>query len=145
MSNRYSIMGHPSEIKITVSGVSGVDEDPGAEEHTKSNPYSNLVERAVRYVGDRGGCVDEHALIAYVFGSSGPTEMWQPLLRQILATDERLLLRADERWALSRMPIAQPGGMLSDFVAIDVETTGLQPLRQRVIEVALVRFKAGEV
>jgi DNA polymerase-3 subunit epsilon len=108
-------------------------------------PYANLIERALRFVGERDGSVAEDALIAYVFGSSGSASMWQPLLRQILAGDERLLLRPDGRWSLARMPVAQSGGLLAEFVAVDVETTGLQPLRQRIIEVALVRFRDGEI
>ena len=39
----------------------------------------------------------------------------------------------------------QPGETVDfpEFVAVDVETTGLRPLHQRVIEVALIRFRDG--
>ena len=117
----------------------------GLESNTGAIPYANLVQRALQYVTDRGGSVLEDALIAFVFGANGATAMWQPLLRQILSQDDRLVLRPDGRWTLAQLPVSTSGGMLSEFVAIDVETTGLQPLRQRVIEVALIRFRDGDI
>ena len=55
------------------------------------------------------------------------------------------MLRPDGLWSLANAVRPTGAGLLSDFVAIDVETTGLQPLRQRVIEIALVRYTNGEV
>ena len=107
-------------------------------------PYLNLTERAYEYVRERGGSVTEDALIAFVFGAAGPPSLWQPLLRQILEGDDRLLLRPDGRWSLANIAQAPQAGLLSNFVAIDVETTGLQPLRQRVIEIALIRYRSGQ-
>ena len=34
---------------------------------------------------------------------------------------------------------------LSTFVAIDFETTGLDPYHDRIIEIAAIRFKNGEI
>ncbi len=106
-------------------------------------PYSHLGERAVRFIRDRGGSVSEDALIAFVFGTSGPPSLWQPLLQTLLTGEDRLVLRPDGRWSLAAAIVPSSQDMLSDFVAIDVETTGLQPLQQRVIEIALVRFSNG--
>ena len=108
-------------------------------------PYTNLGERAVGFVRDKGGSVTEEALIAFVFGTSGPPSLWQPLLRQVLSAEDRLLIRPDGRWSLIQPILSAPSGALSSFVAIDVETTGLHPLTQRIIEIALVRFTDGEV
>jgi len=108
-------------------------------------PYTHLGERAVGFVQDKGGSVTEESLIAFVFGTSGPPSLWQPLLRQVLASEDRLLIRPDGRWSLIRPILSAPTGALSSFVAIDVETTGLHPLSQRIIEIALVRFTDGDV
>lgn len=108
-------------------------------------PYVHLTERAYRYVSERGGSVAEDALIAFVFGSAGPPSLWQPLLRQILSSEHRLVLRPDERWSLAVMNPSSSGGALLDFVALDVETTGLQAQRQRVIDIALIRYTGGQV
>lgn len=116
-----------------------------AGESSVGAPYLHLSERAVAFVRERGGSVTDEALIAFVFGATGPASLWQPLLRQILDGDDRLLLRPDGRWSLSNLAPPPGSGSLTDFVSIDVETTGLHPVRQRVIEIALIRYTAGEI
>ena len=119
--------------------ASAVPQSPGGV------PYLHLTERAVTYVRDHGGCVPEDALIAFVFGNTGAPALWQSLLRQILDQDDRLIFRPDGSWSLAIQAPHAGASSLTDFVAVDVETTGLQPLRQRVIEVALIRYKCGEI
>jgi len=53
-------------------------------------------------------------------------------------------MRADGAWLLaSAEPVRDDVELLREFVVLDVETTGLSPARQRVIEVAVVRFEGG--
>lgn len=107
--------------------------------------YETLCDRAVTFVTEHGGASPEDLLIEYVFGNSGPRSMWRPLLRTVLGEDDRLVFRADGMWGL--IGEAQSGdgiALLGDFVAVDVETTGLRPLTQRIIEVALYRYHDGE-
>ena len=109
------------------------------------NRYLALCERAAEFILHHGGAVDEDRLIQYVFGQAGSPSLWRPLLRSILAHDERLVFRPEGAWAVLGQ---EPDGLLTDllldaFVVIDVETTGLRPLRQRVIEVACIRYRAG--
>ena len=104
--------------------------------------YAHLVQRATAYVRGAGGAVSEDALIVHVFGTMGTPSLWRPLLRRFLGDDGELVLRADGCWAL---PAAAGGDatLLSEFVAVDVETTGLRPLHQRITEVGLIRFVNG--
>lgn len=132
--------------------VGGVD-DPGtgavaaaslAPRGAGSDRYSFLTERAAAFVRERGGSVHEDLLIAHVFGNAGHLALWRPLLRQMLGRDEGLTLRPDGCWAVPAVvPIAGAEPLLAEFVAIDVETTGLKPANQRVIELAAVRFRNG--
>lgn len=116
--------------------------DPAAE----SPRYSALCERAVALIVQRGGAIPEDLLIGHVFGNTGSLDMWRPLLRSVMQADGRVSFRADGMWTLrgSDAPGALPGLLLDEFVAIDVETTGLKPRQQRVIEVALIRYKGGQ-
>lgn len=103
-----------------------------------------LCDRAVAFVETRGGVVNEDMLIDHVFGSSGSPAIWRPLLRTVLEADERVTFRANGEWFMPQAEVADAGKLLlGDFVALDVETTGLQASRHRVIEVALLRFRNG--
>jgi DNA polymerase-3 subunit epsilon len=111
----------------------------GASDHR----YTALTDRAAEYVQRRGGAVHEDDLIAHVFGTGSPPSLWRPLLLRVLEGTDLLTLCPDGYW---RNPSAlQPIGELGsfDFIAIDVETTGLGPTRHRVIEVAAIRFSGG--
>lgn len=108
--------------------------------------YQVLCERAVAFVEAHGGAVHEDRLVGHVFGNSGSLTLWRPLLRSVLQADERVVFRADGFWALAGLRSGSGGSTLLDaFVAIDVETTGLRPLKQRVIEVALYRYRDGHL
>jgi hypothetical protein len=65
------------------------------------------------------------------------------LLRSVLGQHEGLKLRGDGAWLLANGPPQSGIGPLEEFVVVDVETTGLQPSRQRIIEIAIVRFSGG--
>jgi DNA polymerase III epsilon subunit family exonuclease len=108
--------------------------------------YEALSESAVAFVTAHGGSVHEDALVAHVFGRSASPALWRSLLQSALVAEERLSYTADGRWILSAGLPGAPvtaESLLSRFIAIDVETTGLKPTSQRIIEVALVRFEDG--
>jgi DNA polymerase-3 subunit epsilon len=118
----------------------------GSNQHStgaNDQHYTALTDRAAEYVQRRGGAVHEDELIAHVFGSSSPPSLWRPLLSSVLESSDLLALCPDGFW---RNPAAlrldgEVGAF--DFVAIDVETTGLGPTRHRIIEVAAIRFSGG--
>ncbi|MGH9176261.1 MAG: exonuclease domain-containing protein, partial [Vicinamibacterales bacterium] len=63
--------------------------------------------------------------------------LWRPLLRSVLKDLPGVTLRADGVWTTREIDaeIEFP----TEFVVLDVETTGLKPTQQRIIEVALIR------
>lgn len=114
-----------------------------AGSEARDDPYAGLRQRAYLFLRERDGAVPEEELIEHVFGSSGNPALWRPLLRQVLGADDRLDLRADGYWALRGTAPVSNGLLPTDFVVIDIETTGLRPLRQRIIEVAAIRYRGG--
>jgi DNA polymerase-3 subunit epsilon len=104
-----------------------------------------LARRAEAFITAHGGQASEDLLVSHVFGSAGSVALWRPLLREVLGRHDRLKLRGDGAWLLADQS-AQPGsGALDEFVVLDVETTGLQPSRQRIIEIAVARFSGGVI
>ncbi len=121
--------------------VAAEPDQPAASSH-----YSSLIERALAFIRSKGGAVHEDLLIVHVFGNRGHVTMWRPLLRNALAPCPDVSLRVDGYWVvadLAELPRVDNGPLLREFVAIDVETTGLRPVNQRVIEIGAVRFRDG--
>lgn len=106
--------------------------------HTEPEQYQNLVNRAVACIDNHGGTLDDARLVAHVFGVSGSPKLWAPLLNDILLADGRVSKLPNGWW--STRPVVQHGDLPSDFVVLDVETTGLKPRQHRMIEIALIRY-----
>ena len=121
-------------------------EDPAADVVLAESaaPFASLVERAEAFVVEHGGRASEDLLISHVFGSSTSPALWRPLLRDVLAKHDNLTLRADGSWFLANQQV-DTAAPLEEYVVLDVETTGLQASRQRIIEIALVRMAHGHV
>lgn len=132
---------------MSIQWTSSTDEQAtGSDEPSAPAQYSSLIERALAFIRDKGGAVHEDLLIVHVFGNRGHVTMWRPLLRNALAPCPDLSLRIDGYWVvadLADLPRVDNGPLLREFVAIDVETTGLRPVNQRVIEIGAVRFRDG--
>ena len=120
-----------------------IEEDPVSGADGSGVPFLHLARRAEAFVTEQGGRASEDLLISHVFGSTGSPELWRPLLRSVLGQHEGLKLRGDGAWLLANGPPQSGTGPLEEFVVVDVETTGLQPSRQRIIEIAIVRFSGG--
>jgi DNA polymerase III subunit epsilon len=105
--------------------------------------FQNLAQRAEAFITAQGGQASEDLLVSHVFGSAGSAALWRPLLREVLGQHDRLKFRGDGAWLLTD-GFSQTGtGPLDEFVVLDVETTGLQPSRQRIIEIAIARYSGG--
>ncbi len=114
----------------------------GAGDASADNRYAHLAQRAEAFVRHHGGVVQEDLLIAHVFGGAGSTGLWKPLLRNLLRAEDGLTLRGDGCWSVTD-GLSAAGPLLDDFVVLDVETTGLRPTTQRIIEVAAIRYRNG--
>lgn len=99
-----------------------------------------LIDRARQFLANHHGRVREEALLAHVFGQRGRTEVWRALLRATLAGADDFVQRDDGTWELRRRLAID----LADYAVIDVETTGLDPHRQRIIDLAVHRYQAGQ-
>src|SRR5829696_9580271 len=108
-----------------------------------SDAFPDLARRAEAFISAHGGQASEDLLVSHVFGSAGSVALWRPLLREVLGRHDRLKLRGDGAWLLADQAARSGSGVLEEFVVLDVETTGLQPSRQRIIEVAIARFSGG--
>jgi DNA polymerase III epsilon subunit family exonuclease len=87
--------------------------------------------------------VAEERLIGHVFGTTKSPETWRTLFDSVIEHAPDLRKRIDGMWAFA--DAATVGQMiLGDFVAVDVETTGLRATDHRIIEVGLMRFADGK-
>jgi DNA polymerase-3 subunit epsilon len=91
----------------------------------------------------------EELLIQHLFGASNGASLWTMLLRTTLRSSP--LFEENEEadgpvlWSLSAWKSTQQALDDIDFVVVDTETTGLRPGADRVIEIAAVRVRGGEV
>src|SRR5712692_8859800 len=108
-----------------------------------------LLRRAHELLEGLGQPAPEDLLIQHLFGASegttGRPAVWNILLRQTLNSSSLFEQTGEYAWALSAWRSTQLPLSDVEFVVLDAETTGLRPGPDRVIEVAGIRLRGGEV
>jgi DNA polymerase-3 subunit epsilon len=88
-------------------------------------------------------------IVPLVFGSGtelpGSASPWIQLLETLLGDSTRFARDADGNWRLAAWDASLRRLEDVEFAVVDVETTGLAPGRHRVIEVAAVIVRNGEI
>lgn len=123
------------------------------EEQTAA-PAGHLSSRAHSLLAVNGHPLSAETLIEHVFGfktsktrshSITAKEFWQGQLVRLLK-DERLFTQySDGTWGLTAWGTREVPLDAMEYVVVDCETTGLDPNKQRVIEIAALRCRGGQV
>ena len=111
-------------------------------------PRGTLLRRAHELLESMGQPTTEELLIKHLFGveiASGSQAMWKLLLRQTLQGSSLFEQTDESQWSLVAWKSTQLSLDEVEFVVLDTETTGLRPGGDRVIEVAGIRLRGGEV
>jgi DNA polymerase-3 subunit epsilon len=118
-------------------------------ENTNKPPQRGvLLRRAHELLEHTGQPVAEDMLLEHLFGVSGTEQskaVWLVLLRQVLKSSSLFEESEPHTWSLVAWRYTLRGLDEIEFVIVDTETTGLRPGSHRVIEVAGVRVRGGEV
>ena len=108
-----------------------------------------LLRRAHELLESIGQPTAEDLLIQHLFGvsegSTGRPAVWTMLLRQTLQSSTLFEQVDEQHWSLSAWRSTQLSLNEVEFVVLDTETTGLRPGPNRVIEIAGIRMRGGEV
>ena len=119
------------------------------QENTGKSPQRGvLLRRAHELLEHSGRPVTEDMLLEHLFGVNGlelSKTVWLVLLRQVLKSSSLFEESEPHIWSLVAWRYTQRSLDEIDFVIVDTETTGLRPGSHRVIEVAGVRVRGGEV
>src|SRR5438067_9911133 len=106
-----------------------------------------LAARAYELLDFVGHAVAEERLVQHVFGLTGlrRPEFWRGQLTRLLAAHDLFTQLPDGSWALAAWTSAADTLRSLRYVVVDVETTGLSPRTQTLIEIAALRCLGAQV
>ena len=143
----------------TIAGEQGEsgERDEQGKQSNESLPRGTLLRRAHDLLESLGQPTTEETLVRHLFGAnsvSGKNALWLTMLRQTLRSsplfeemnqDEEVSAKGWRMWSLAAWKHTHLTLDTLDFVVLDTETTGLRPGPDRVIEIAGVRLRGGEI
>ncbi len=106
-----------------------------------------LATRAYDLLDALGKPIPDERLVCHVFGLSGmqKPEFWRGQLARLLAEYEHFTQLPDGSWALSAWVHEEDALHALRYVVVDVETTGLNPRTQSLIEIAALRCQGRTI
>ncbi|HET8908243.1 MAG TPA: exonuclease domain-containing protein [Ktedonobacterales bacterium] len=132
--------------RLIAPSADATDEDsrPDAETIPKGN--RDLLRRARDVLREQGSPMPGLALAQRVFaaGDGLAGAAWVPLLNQLLRASSAFACDTANNWRLTVWDARTQRLDEIEFVALDVESTGLAPGRHRLIEVGAVIVRNGE-
>ncbi len=111
-------------------------------------PRGALLRRAHELLKSAGRPVSETALLEHLYGvhsETGNQALWLTLLRQLLKSSPLFESIESQSWSLTSWRVTNRSLDEIDFVVIDTETTGARPGPDRVIELAGVHVRGGQL
>ncbi|HZU67876.1 MAG TPA: exonuclease domain-containing protein [Ktedonobacteraceae bacterium] len=119
-----------------------------AQEVSSTPQQGALLRRAHELLEGIGQPVSEDLLLQHLFGVGegiAHNAIWPTLLRRTLESSTLFEQIDGQQWSLVAWRSTQQSLKEIDFVVLDTETTGLRPGHHRVIEIAGIRMRYGEV
>jgi DNA polymerase-3 subunit epsilon len=106
-----------------------------------------LAARAFELLDFTGRPVSEERLVRHVFGLTGTRnpDFWRGQLTRMLAGHDLFTQLPDGCWALAAWTQASDALRSLAYVIVDVETTGLNPRTQSLIEIAALRCEGCRI
>jgi DNA polymerase III subunit epsilon len=129
-------------IAPSADATDDADESSAADATPPQN--RELLRRARDILREHGSPMPAAALAQQVFATGMVGGAWAPLLTQLLRTSSAFACDSEGDWRLTLWDARVQRLDEIEFVALDIESTGLAPGRHRILEVGAVIVRNGE-
>lgn len=132
--------------RLIAPSTDAVDDEEGPSTDAVPQGHRELLRRARDVLREQGSAMPGDSLAQHVFGAGAGMSggAWMPLLNQLLRSSSAFACDAAGNWRLTVWDAKAQRLDEIEFVALDVESTGLAPGRHRLLEVGAVIVRNGE-